>query len=119
MAQALEAYRGEFLPGLESEWVTGVRTQCLESTVTLALTLATQRETSEPQVALGTYRRAVELEPLNELGHLGLIRTHLRLGGLPAASQAYTAYARMLLEEFGLEPSGGLRDQLNTLGLRV
>lgn len=119
MAQALEAYRGEFLPGLESEWVTGVRTQCLESTVTLALTLATQRETSEPQVALGTYRRAVELEPLNELGHLGLIRTHLRLGGLPAASQAYTAYARMLLEEFGLEPSGGLRDHLNTLGLRV
>jgi LuxR family transcriptional regulator, maltose regulon positive regulatory protein len=119
MAQALEAYHGEFLPGLEGDWVTDVRTQCLESTVTLALTLAAQHEANEPQVALKTYRRAVELEPLNELGHLGLIRTHLALGGLPAASQAYTAYARMLLEEFGLEPSHGLRDQLNALGLRV
>jgi LuxR family transcriptional regulator, maltose regulon positive regulatory protein len=119
MSQALEAYHAEFLPGVDSEWVTDVRTQCLESTVTLALTLAAQHETNEPQVALGTYRRAIELEPLNELGHLGLIRTHLTLGGLPAASQAYTAYARMLLEEFGLEPSNGLRDQLNALGLRV
>jgi LuxR family transcriptional regulator, maltose regulon positive regulatory protein len=119
VAQELEAYHGEFLPGLESDWVTTVRTQCLESTVTLALTLAAQFEASEPQMALKTYRRAIELEPLNELSHLGLIRTHLRLGGLPAASQAYTAYARMLLEEFGLEPSGGLRDQLNALGLRV
>ncbi len=119
MAQALEAYHGEFLPGLEGDWVTDVRTQCLESSVTLALTLAAQHEANEPQVALKTYRRAVELEPLNELGHLGLIRTHLALGGLPAASQAYTAYARMLLEEFGLEPSHGLREQLNALGLRV
>jgi LuxR family transcriptional regulator, maltose regulon positive regulatory protein len=119
MAQALEAYHGEFLPGVDTEWVTGVRTQCLESTVTLALTLAAQHEANEPQMALNTYRRAIELEPLNELSHLGLIRTHLALGGLPAASQAYTAYARMLLEEFGLEPSNGLRDQLNALGLRV
>ena len=118
-SQALEAYRGEFLPGVDTQWVTELRTQCLENTVTLALTLGEQLEASQPREALRTYRRAVELEPLNELGHLGLIRTHLALGGLPAANQAYGTYNRMLHEEFGLEPSANLRRTLNDLGLRV
>jgi LuxR family maltose regulon positive regulatory protein len=116
---ALEAYRGEFLPGVDTQWATETRTRCLENTVTVALTLGEQLENTDPREALNAYRRAVELEPLSELGHLGLIRTHLRLGGLAAANQAYTAYARMLSEEFGLEPSAELRQHLADLGLRV
>jgi LuxR family transcriptional regulator, maltose regulon positive regulatory protein len=116
---ALQAYRGEFLPGVDTEWVTQTRTRCLESAVVVALTLGAQLERTEPREALVAYRRAVELEPLGELGHLGLIRTHLTVGGKAAANQAYTAYARMLLEEFGLEPSADLRRSLSDLGLRV
>jgi LuxR family maltose regulon positive regulatory protein len=116
---ALEAYRGEFLPGVDTQWATETRTRCLENTVTVALTLGEQLENTDPREALNAYRRAVELEPLSELGHLGLIRTYLRLGGLAAANQAYTAYARMLSEEFGLEPSAELRQRLADLGLRV
>jgi LuxR family maltose regulon positive regulatory protein len=115
----LQAYRGEFLPGVDTEWVTQTRTRCLESAIAVALTLGAQLERPEPREALTAYRRAVELEPLGELGHLGLIRTHLALGGKAAANQAYTAYARMLLEEFGLEPSADLRRSLSDLGLRV
>jgi LuxR family maltose regulon positive regulatory protein len=116
---ALEAYRGEFLPGVDTQWATETRTRCLENTVTVALTLGEQLESTDPREALNAYRRAVELEPLSELGHLGLIRTYLRLGGLAAANQAYTTYARMLSEEFGLEPSAELRQRLADLGLRV
>jgi LuxR family transcriptional regulator, maltose regulon positive regulatory protein len=116
---ALKAYQGEFLPGVETEWVTQTRTRCLENAVTVALTLAAQLETNAPREALKVYSRAIELEPLGELGHLGLIRTHLALRGLAAANQAYTAYARMLQEEFGLEPSLELRQSLKDLGLRV
>jgi LuxR family transcriptional regulator, maltose regulon positive regulatory protein len=116
---ALHAYRGEFLPGVDTEWVTQTRTRCLESAIAVALTLGAHFERTEPREALIAYRRAVELEPLGELGHLGLIRTHLALGGKAAANQSYTAYARMLLEEFGLEPSADLRRSLTDLGLRV
>lgn len=116
---ALEVYNGEFLPGVNTEWVSGIRTHVLEQTVTAAATLAEQLEKTEPREALKIYRRAIELEPLSEVSHLGLIRVHLALGGVAAANQAYGAYARMLSEEFGLVPSDSLRQSLERLGLRM
>ncbi len=116
---ALEAYHGEFLPGVNTEWVAEIRTRVLEQTVAAAATLAEQLEQTQSREALKIYRRAIELEPLSEVSHLGLIRVHLALGGVAAANQAYGAYARMLSEEFGLAPSDLLRQSLERLGLRV
>ncbi len=116
---ALGAYNGEFLPGVNTEWVAALRTRVLEQTVAAAATLGEQLEQTEPREALKIYRRAIELEPLSEVSHLGLIRVHLALGGVAAANQAYGAYARMLSEEFGLAPSDSLRQSLERLGLRV
>jgi LuxR family transcriptional regulator, maltose regulon positive regulatory protein len=119
LQSALEVYNGEFLPGVNTEWVAAIRTRVLEQTVAAAATLAEQLEKTEPREALKIYRRAIELEPLSEVSHLGLIRVHLALGGVAAANQAYGAYARMLSEEFGLSPSGSLRQSLERLGLRM
>ncbi len=116
---ALEVYNGEFLPGVNTEWVAAIRTHVLEQTVAAAATLAEQLEKTEPRQALKIYRRTIELEPLSEVSHLGLIRVHLALGGVAAANQAYGAYARMLSEEFGLVPSDSLRQSLERLGLRM
>ncbi len=116
---ALEVYNGEFLPGVNTEWVAALRTRILEQTVAAAATLGEQLEQTEPREALKIYRRAIELEPLSEVSHLGLIRVHLALGGVAAANQAYGAYARMLSEEFGLQPSDSLRQSLERLGLRM
>jgi LuxR family transcriptional regulator, maltose regulon positive regulatory protein len=115
----LEVYKGEFLPGVNTEWVSTIRTRVLEHTVAAAATLGEQLEQTQPREALKIYRRAIELEPLSEVSHLGLIRVHLALGGIAAANQAYGAYARMLSEEFGLVPSDPLRQSLERLGLRV
>jgi LuxR family transcriptional regulator, maltose regulon positive regulatory protein len=116
---ALEVYNGEFLPGVNTEWVATIRTRVLEQTVAAAATLGEQLEKTEPREALKIYRRAIELEPLSEVSHLGLIRVHLALGGVAAANQAYGAYARMLSEEFGLQPSDLLKQRLGGLGLQV
>ena len=116
---ALEVYKGEFLPGVNTNWVSTIRTRLLEHTVAVAATLGEHLERTAPREALKVYRRAIELEPLSEVSHLGLIRVHLALGGVAAANQAYGAYARMLSEEFGLVPSEGLRQTLERLGLRV
>jgi LuxR family transcriptional regulator, maltose regulon positive regulatory protein len=115
----LEVYNGEFLPGVNTEWVSALRTRVLEQTVAAAATLGEQLERTEPREALKIYRRAIELEPLSEVSHLGLIRVHLALGGVAAANQAYGAYARMLSEEFGLQPSELLKQRLVGLGLQV
>jgi LuxR family transcriptional regulator, maltose regulon positive regulatory protein len=115
----LEVYNGEFLPGVNTDWVATIRTRVLEQTVAAAATLGEQLEQTKPREALKIYRRAIELEPLSEVSHLGLIRVHLALGGVAAANQAYGAYARMLSEEFGLVPSDQLRQSLERLGLRV
>jgi LuxR family transcriptional regulator, maltose regulon positive regulatory protein len=115
----LEVYKGEFLPGVNTEWVSIIRTRVLEHTVAAAATLGEQLEQTEPREALKIYRRAIELEPLSEVSHLGLIRVHLALGGVAAANQAYGAYARMLSEEFGLQPSDLLKQRLGGLGLQV
>jgi LuxR family transcriptional regulator, maltose regulon positive regulatory protein len=116
LRSALEAYKGDFMPGVDSEWVAQTRTRCLEQVVAVAMTLGANLETGEPRAALQAYRRATELEPHAEAGHLGLIRTQLALGANAAANQAFTAYTRLLNEEYDLEPSREFQQKLAKLG---
>jgi LuxR family transcriptional regulator, maltose regulon positive regulatory protein len=116
LRSALEAYKGDFLPGVDSEWVAQTRTRCLEQAVAVAMTLAANLETDEPRAALQAYRRATELEPHAEAAHLGLIRTQLALGAKAAAQQVFAAYTRLLNEEYDLEPSREFQQQLAKLG---
>jgi LuxR family transcriptional regulator, maltose regulon positive regulatory protein len=116
LRSALEAYKGDFLPGVDTEWVETTRTRCLEQAVAIAMTLGANLEVDEPRAALQAYRRATELEPHAEAGHLGLIRTQLALGANAAANQAFTAYTRLLNEEYDLEPSREFQQKLAKLG---
>jgi LuxR family transcriptional regulator, maltose regulon positive regulatory protein len=116
LRSALEAYKGDFMPGVDTEWVETTRTRCLEHAVAVAMTLGANLEASEPRAALQAYRRATELEPHAEAGHLGLIRTQLALGANAAANQAFTAYTRLLNEEYDLEPSREFQQKLAKLG---
>jgi LuxR family transcriptional regulator, maltose regulon positive regulatory protein len=116
LRSALEAYKGDFMPGVDTEWVAQTRTRCLEHAVAVAMTLGANLEADEPQAALQAYRRATELEPHAEAGHLGLIRTQLALGANAAANQAFTAYTRLLNEEYDLEPSREFQQKLAKLG---
>jgi LuxR family transcriptional regulator, maltose regulon positive regulatory protein len=116
LRSALEAYKGDFMPGVDSEWVAQTRTRCLEQVVAVAMTLGANLETGEPRAALQAYRRATELEPHAEAGYLGLIRTQLALGANAAANQAFTAYTRLLNEEYDLEPSREFQQKLAKLG---
>jgi LuxR family transcriptional regulator, maltose regulon positive regulatory protein len=116
LRSALELYKGNFMPGIDSEWVEATRVKSLDQAVAIALTLGENLETIEPREALQAYRRAIELEPHTEAGHLGLIRTQLALGANAAAQQAFTAYTRLLNEEYDLEPSREFQQHLAKLG---
>jgi LuxR family transcriptional regulator, maltose regulon positive regulatory protein len=116
LRSALEAYKGDFMPGVDSEWVAQTRTRCLEHAVAVAMILGANLEADEPRAALHAYRRATELEPHAEAGHLGLIRTQLALGANAAANQAFTAYTRLLNEEYDLGPSREFQQKLAKLG---
>jgi DNA-binding SARP family transcriptional activator len=65
----------------------------------------------------GCYGRAIDVgllaiaaEPLRESAHRAVIAAHLAEGNVTEALRQYRAYARMLDELLGIEPSASLRD---------
>jgi two-component SAPR family response regulator len=88
LRRALEAYRGEFLPYVTSEWAALRRTQLLDAALEIALRLGEVLEMYDPRGALEAYRRAVHLEPLLEVGHAGIVRVSERLGEFASAGVA-------------------------------
>ncbi len=93
---ALEVYRGEFLPAVTSEWAALRRTKLLDTALEIALRLAETLERDNPQAALSVYHRAVQLEPLLEVAHRGIVRLLERLGAWSAAVMARAAYGKAL-----------------------
>ena len=88
---ALEVYRGEFLPGVTSEWAALRRTKLLDMVLEIALRLAETLEPNDPRAALAAYRWAIQTEPLLEPAFEGLIRLHDQLGERSAARVARAA----------------------------
>ncbi|WP_264777725.1 tetratricopeptide repeat protein [Deinococcus aetherius] len=101
MREVLMSYRGEFLSGARGEWVELVRRRALDDAVTVALMLGAKVEAASPREALHAYRRAVELDPLNEDAHRGVIRVLTALGDEASANVARRAHRRVLEDELG------------------
>jgi LuxR family transcriptional regulator, maltose regulon positive regulatory protein len=106
---ALEVYRGAFLGDAESAWAESVRQRCLETLVVKALQAARTLEDRQPGVANRLFQSVIELDPLSEAAYDGLVRTHLRLGQLEHARNAYKRLERMLAAEFRSRPSAELQ----------
>jgi LuxR family transcriptional regulator, maltose regulon positive regulatory protein len=99
LQNALEMYRGEFMPDVQREWVQIWRTVTLDHALALALHLAEKLETGQPILAQRIYQRAVEFEPYSELAHQGLIRMYERLDEPVAAIAARRTYNRLVHQE--------------------
>ena len=113
---ALEAFRGELLPGLYDDWTVAERDRLTAECVELcALVADAARRTGRWAVALAAARRRVELAPLEEAGHRDLIRLHARRGDRAAAVSAYHRCATLLDQELGVAPDAETRQLLTDL----
>jgi LuxR family transcriptional regulator, maltose regulon positive regulatory protein len=63
--QVLQAYRGDFLAGLETQWLQPLREHYKQRASSLAERYADSFKTSEPEIALRWYKRAVSIDAEN------------------------------------------------------
>lgn len=109
--QALEVYRGDFLPKLSAEaWVVPVNAyyhNLYLQTVREALSLLEGRQQLADAVLL--CRHATEIEPCDEELHRHLMRILLKMGDQRGAVAVYEAMSELLFDSFGVMPQAETR----------
>ena len=104
--QLLEAYAGHFLPGEDRPWVIGVREQLRARFVHLAIEVSAALERAGAvEAAIALNRHGIELDPLAEAFHRGLIRGLIALRRKAEALEAFRHCRATLLAGLRVEPS--------------
>jgi DNA-binding SARP family transcriptional activator len=113
LADALELYRGDLLPGFHLDgapefdrWLDETRSQLRRRAADAAARLTTQCETAGDLGGAASWaRRAHELAPDDEAVLRRLLGALDRAGNRAAALQVYEKFVRRLSEEFEVEPA--------------
>jgi DNA-binding SARP family transcriptional activator len=104
-ADALRAYRGEFMPAVYDGWAAAERDRLHRRCVTLLDQLITvEREARAYPEAIELARRRIDLEPLEEVGYRGLLQLQGLAGDRAAALRTYHRCAAILERELGVRP---------------
>jgi len=110
---ALRHYAGEFLPGLDDDWVLEARADLHRQCAQLyALVCRARRELGDLAGAADAARRLTRLEPLQESGYRTLIEVLAAAGDAAGALRAYRRCASVLERELGISPGPDLRAAL-------
>ncbi len=125
-AEALELFRGDFLPGFFVEdapdverWVDEERTRRRRSAVDAAWELAkTEDRNGHLRAAVLWARKAVGMTPFDEAATRRLISLLDRAGEAAAAIEVYEEFERRLSAEFGITPSAETVQQIDALRAR-
>lgn len=116
LAQAIERYRGELLPGYYEDWITQERERLAGAYfAAMGQLLGSLEQSREFPRALDYARRMVAADPLREESYCTLIRLLMAAGQPKAALRQYTDLERLLDQEMGTEPSLEIRDLVRPL----
>jgi DNA-binding SARP family transcriptional activator len=105
--RARSLWSGEPLPeDRYADWAASYRERLLDAYVAV-LTATVELELGERQHAAATAaaRELVDLDPLNEAAHRGLMVSYARAGRTGHALRQYLECRRALIEELGIEPA--------------
>lgn len=106
LARALDAIGGELLPGYYEDWVVvargalAARVENARSDLVTTLAALSQWERALPYA-----QRGAQNSPLEEAGHLALMRLYIALGRHGDAARQYAQMTQMLRAEVGAQPS--------------
>lgn len=110
LIDAVNLYRGEFLPGYEEEWVLLERERIVElalSAIQRLIAIFTQQNDLERACEMS--QRALQLDPLNEQSHLTLIRLLLSAQKPSQALRQYQVLETIWREQLDSAPSTSAR----------
>ena len=103
-SQAWNRYTGDFLPGIDSEWVLETRRNLLDQALDLAHEIGGQLEVSDPDAATLVYKQAIKLESTDVRNYLALIQHYRRLKQPSNAARMFKTYVRILAEHYAEQP---------------
>src|SRR6266568_718303 len=110
LAQAVQLYAGELLPGYFDDWVLQERQWLAERYFeALSQLLAHLERASEFERALDYARQGVTADPLREEAHRDLIRLLAAVGQPAAALRQYQELERLLKEQLDTSPESATR----------
>jgi len=104
-AEAVRAYRGEFMPALYDDWAAAERDRLHRRCLVLLDQLITlEQDAGAYPEAIELARRRIDLEPLEEVGYRSLLRLQALAGDRAAALQTYHRCTSVLERELGVAP---------------
>ncbi len=106
LEQASALYRGDYLEGVDYDWVD-VERQRLQRRFTSGLERLARLYADQGRLrrAIDVYQRLLARDPHQEVVHRELMRCHYRLGDRAAAIRQYQVCVETLREDLGLSPS--------------
>jgi two-component SAPR family response regulator len=109
--QAAALYRGDLLEGTDYPWCEAPRIRARTTYLDVLRNLAQHFESAnQPGQAIPWLQLLIQVDPLSEDGHTGLMACYADTGNRGAALQQYRTLAHLLDEELGLEPSVAARE---------
>lgn len=106
----------DLLPGWSDDWLVVERESHRQTRLhALEQLCAALRGAGRHAAALRAGLAAVQCEPLRETAHRQVIEVHLAEGNHAEALRQYQAFRRLLADELGLAPSGGIRALVSPL----
>jgi DNA-binding SARP family transcriptional activator len=116
LAEAVELYRGELLPGFYEDWILPEK-QRLEERFFRALhqLVLHLEQAGEIDRAIRYAQQAVSADPLREEAHQELMRVYAAAGQPRLALRQYKDLARMLKQEMGAAPGAAARALARTI----
>ena len=115
-AIAVGQYGGEFLPGMDDEWVVDARLDLERQCAGLCDVLCAARtRTGDLSGATDAARRRIQLEPLEESGYRTLMQLQSELGDRAGAVSTYHRCASVLERELGIAPDAETQQAFHRL----
>lgn len=106
LRQAIDLYRGEFLPGYYDEWVMRERRRLDDLFVfSLRQLVEAMQEEGRPDELVPYLRIAIEKEPYNESLHQALMRAYLEADRPASVIEQYRSLKRLLADHLGEDPA--------------
>ena len=111
LREAVSVYRGEYLDGVDYDWVMAERERLRLAYLAILEDLANRlMDAGEYREAAGCLRAIVRINPLLEEIHAQLMLVYARMGDRMAVTQQYETLCRALNDELGVGPAPRTRD---------
>lgn len=104
--KAVEYYRGDFLTGMDAEWIIPLREQLYEMHIDALIGAGhCARARQDFDYAVSLFKRALKIDPYREEAYRALFACYAGMGELNRVLKQYNVMSSLFENELGIQPS--------------